>query len=205
MVDDTGRIAARLLQLGLVADDSTHDQVVGGGSPNDTGLGISVFADPGAGNDSLSGFMAISDGNAEVDGPTPARIIAFGGDGNDSPHGGTRNDQLHGDAGNDALVGEGGNDRLFGGLGNDTLTGGAGGDRLVGGKDFGLWLPSNRVFRVGDVLDVTDGEAVRDQMFCSRGDGVDLMRGFGRGEDQGLLSGISAAQIAQVQLQAAWC
>lgn len=51
------------------------------------------------------------------------RIIAYGGDGNDSLHGYNQNDILFGDDGIDDLLGELGSDLLYGGKGDDRLWG----------------------------------------------------------------------------------
>lgn len=68
------------------------------------------------------------DGGPEGDtvngGSADRRIIAEGGDGNDTLTGGSRNDIFFGDAGSDTLGGGAGNDWLAGGHGVDSLTGG---------------------------------------------------------------------------------
>lgn len=200
--NDSVKIAANLLALDLLANDPTYDQVVGGGTLDDTGRGILVIADLGSGHDTLSGVTEIGDGSGpNALGRTLARIIAFGGDGNDSLQGGDAADQLTGDAGNDTLRGEGGADQLLGGLGNDQLVGGAGTDRLSGGQDTGVWFSLTKLFRAGDILDLRDSEAARDTVLYGRGHGVDLIKGFERGEDQVLLTGYSAAQVSQVQTE----
>lgn len=66
------------------------------------------------------------------------RVVAYGGNGNDTMYGDNNSDVLFGEAGDDKLYGWGGNDFLYGGTGNDKLYGGAGYDYLFGqdGSDF---------------------------------------------------------------------
>ncbi|MFO0911592.1 MAG: MBG domain-containing protein [Pirellulales bacterium] len=67
-----------------------------------------------------------------------ARLIVFGGDGNDIlqiASNVTLPSVLDGGAGNDGLVGGGGNDVLIGQAGNDVLKGNGGRDILIGGAD----------------------------------------------------------------------
>ena len=61
------------------------------------------------------------------------RILANGGNGNDSFAAGTGNDTLNGDEGNDTLSGLDGNDSLIGGNGADQLLGGNGNDFIQAG------------------------------------------------------------------------
>lgn len=65
------------------------------------------------------------------------RVIAYGGDGNDTLQGNAMNDRMFGEGGIDKLYGYNGDDRLSGGLGNDRLDGGYGNDALYGddGRD----------------------------------------------------------------------
>lgn len=81
---------------------SFYDNIIAGGSGNDTIFGI-------GGDDTLSGR-----------------------EGNDSIHGGTGHDSVSGGTGNDILIGSDGNDTLKGGAGNDTISGGGGKDHLSG-------------------------------------------------------------------------
>jgi Ca2+-binding RTX toxin-like protein len=67
------------------------------------------------------------DGSAE----TNARLLLFGGAGDDELRGGAMNDRIAGGDGADKLVGGAGRDVLVGGLGGDFLYGGADNDRFV--------------------------------------------------------------------------
>ena len=68
-----------------------------------------IFADAGAGNDTI-----------------------LGGDGDDTLVGNTGNDHIEGGAGNDSITSNGGKDYVLGGVGDDTLAGNAGNDTLSG-------------------------------------------------------------------------
>ena len=99
---------------------------------------------------SQAGTVAVYIGNQLVntfDGQSLARIVIFGGAGDDdikiAPnlppisvelYGGAGDDKLAGGPGNDIIVGGDGNDFLWGDNGNDLLIGGAGTDKLMGGK-----------------------------------------------------------------------
>ena len=86
-----------------------------------------------------------------------------GGSGKDTILGGAGNDKLYGGNGNDSLLGGNGKDTLSGGAGNDKLYGGKGNDCLVGGKgNDSLW-----------------GEAGADTFIYGKGDGKDVIFGFG--------------------------
>ena len=76
------------------------------------------------------------------------RIIADGGDGNDTIYGSTNADDIKGGAGDDSLYGLDDEDNLDGGDGADLLVGGAGDDALIGGPG------TDRYF--GDELRATD-------------------------------------------------
>jgi hypothetical protein len=84
----------------------------------DSSVQLGVYADGGAGNDSIIGGA----GNNTL----------LGGPGNDTLIGRGGSDLLIGGAGDDQLRGAGGNDTLYGGRGNDTLYGGAGINLLFG-------------------------------------------------------------------------
>ncbi|MEM6312601.1 MAG: hypothetical protein AAF743_00830 [Planctomycetota bacterium] len=62
------------------------------------------------------------------------KIIAFGGDGNDTLEGSTSGDSIQGGNGQDKIYGRGGNDTIFGEGGNDTIDGDGGNDNLNGGS-----------------------------------------------------------------------
>ncbi|MCA9077900.1 MAG: hypothetical protein KDA93_22925, partial [Planctomycetaceae bacterium] len=63
---------------------------------------------------------------------TNVRVIAHGGDGDDSLTGGSGNDQLYGDAGEDTIDGGAGDDVIVGGMHTDELWGGDGNDLMYG-------------------------------------------------------------------------
>ncbi|MGN6726783.1 MAG: calcium-binding protein [Tepidisphaeraceae bacterium] len=90
---------------------------------------IPVFADGGAGNDTLEG----SAGNDTL----------LGGDGNDVIDGRAGRDSLYGNAGDDRLAGGADRDTLFGGAGRDILDGGAGRDILRGEAGQDLFFASD--------------------------------------------------------------
>jgi Ca2+-binding RTX toxin-like protein len=120
---------------------------------------VSVFADAGAGNDTVRGGagpnqMEGGDGDDSIVGGGDFDSInagagndtisagggvdwVFGGEGKDSILGGSGNDLLSGDAGPDVIRGEAGDDTLAGGDSNDfsadALFGGDGRDSIVGG------------------------------------------------------------------------
>jgi hypothetical protein len=99
---------------------------------------------------SQAGTVAVyTDGQlvGTFDGQSLARIVIFGGAGDDdikiAPnippipvelYGGAGDDKLAGGPGNDIIVGGEGDDLLWGGDGNDLLIGGTGTDKLMGGK-----------------------------------------------------------------------
>lgn len=62
-----------------------------------------------------------------------AKVVIFGGEGNDSISAGGGNELVRGGGGNDRIGGGRGNDRLLGEAGDDILYGDAGNDRLYGG------------------------------------------------------------------------
>jgi Ca2+-binding RTX toxin-like protein len=124
----------------------------------------------------------------EVNGLLPLRLIASGGQGNDTLVGGALDDEFDGGAGDDTLYGNDGNDRLSGGNGKDLLAGGFGDDVLDGdnGKDslygeFGL-----DTLLGGNGKDTVDG-----------GDDNDLIDG-GRGMDD-LTGGVGSDTFASTE------
>jgi len=79
--------------------------------------------------------LVMIDGVSHGNWPCMYRLIAHGGDGNDSISINPKvkiPGELHGDNGNDTLLGGAGRDLLFGDAGNDSLGGGAGDDILIG-------------------------------------------------------------------------
>jgi Ca2+-binding RTX toxin-like protein len=108
-----------------------------------------IFADGGAGNDTILG----GDGDDTLFGNTGADHIE-GGAGNDNIAAGAGNDYVLGGLGDDFLAGNSGNDALSGAGGNDQLFGGAGGpgnaDIIRGGtgKDTAANDPLDQLFDV---------------------------------------------------------
>ncbi|NJO79018.1 MAG: bifunctional metallophosphatase/5'-nucleotidase [Cyanobacteria bacterium RM1_2_2] len=105
---------------------------------------------------------------------TPDGDILLGFGNNDTLKGFLGDDEINGGVGRDLLVGGQGDDLLIAGKGADTLNGGAGNDTLVGGLG----------------SDIMNGGAGDDVIVLERGVGVDLIRGFTRGEDTLGLLGI---------------
>lgn len=115
----------------------------------------------------IENFIAGS-GNDEIIGNAAAnRLVAGDGDdwlqgnaGNDILEGGAGNDTLYGgpDGGDDRMYGGNGDDRIFGGKGDDTISGDAGDDTLSGGPD-------------------------DDTFVFAPGDGDDIIKDFGNGND----------------------
>ena len=99
------------------------------------------------------------------------------------------NDRGNGRGGDDIIDGGGGKDTLIGGSGDDILIGGAGRDRLVGGR-------GDDILDGGLGRDVKSGGAGSDIFVLGRGNGVDLIRDFGRGSDSiGLADGLAFAEL----------
>ncbi len=94
-----------------------------------------------------------------------ARLVAFGGDGDDDLqvagaialpawlYGGDGDDRLKGGDGDDVLLGGDGDDLLVGGGGRDLLVGGRGADRIVGNADDDVLVAGSTAFdRVDSAL-----------------------------------------------------
>jgi len=100
------------------------------------------------------------------------RIVADGGDGNDTIYGSTNPDDIKGGSGDDMLYGLDDEDNIDGGDGADLLVGGAGDDGLVGGpgtdRFFGDELRATSEWG-NDVIIAVDGGP--ETMSC--GEGVD--------------------------------
>ncbi len=115
-------------------DDFTSVNFFSGNAP------FEMTLDPLAGTDIGPNTIYFTGGIAEdaIDGSaTDRRIVATGGDGNDTLIGGTPDDHFSGGRGNDTLNGGGGNDVLNGGAGDDRVYGGAGNDLLIAGSGAG--------------------------------------------------------------------
>lgn len=86
------------------------------------------------------------------------RLVADGGEGEDTLRGGSLDDRIVGGPGRDTIRGEGGNDLLQGGDDDDSIRGGSGRDRLWGdGGDDGLDGGEDRdLLHGGEGLDVED-------------------------------------------------
>lgn len=80
----------------------------------------------GAGNDTLNGFISVSDSQYDDS--------LIGDDNDNKLTGSTGNDTLNGGGGADLLSDSNGNNLLDGGLDNDALIGGSGNDTLLGGN-----------------------------------------------------------------------
>ncbi len=137
----------------LYAGGGSNERVYGGAGDDliDLGSGGPSTALAGAGNDvvvtgpagNAVAYLGDGDDLLTTDG---ARVVVFGGSGNDWVIGQDRNDRLNGGDGNDTLDGGGGNDRLAGDAGDDllyggqnltgrvTLSGGTGSDTIFGGE-----------------------------------------------------------------------
>ena len=128
-----GQVVAHIGDLTKSFDDAAVKRIgvytYGGNDSLAVGSGVrAVFADGGAGKDTLTG----GDGNDTLLGNTGNDQI-FGGLGNDNLSGGGGNDYLFGDRGNDTLAGNGGHDTLSGAAGNDVLFGGPGAADTING------------------------------------------------------------------------
>jgi hypothetical protein len=97
-----------------------------------------------------------------------ARVLVFGGDGND---------HIESDHGNDTLLGEAGNDYLYAGAGNDLLVGGTGDDSLYGdaGDDTLSGENGNDSLKGGDGNDRISGGNGNDVLYD--GWGTDVLFG----------------------------
>lgn len=142
---------------------------------------IAVYAEGGAGNDTLTGGSAADTlrGGAGED-----RLEGRGGD--DSLHGDDDADVLHGDSGSDLLVGGGGDDLLYGGDGDDRLHGVGGADYLDGsdGEDYLNGGADNDRLYGGNDDDFLNGHTGDDRLYGRSGDdtllgggGADVLRG----------------------------
>ena len=146
-----------------------RDEIAGGGGADRLwgGGGADGIAG-GRGNDLLGGGA----GADRLEGGA-GRDVLHGGAQGDLLRGGGGADALHGGTGDDVLEGERGADALHGGRGADRLHGGAGADDLSGGRG----------------RDVLAGGAGADTFRFARGDGRDVIRDLGRGDDALVLTG----------------
>ena len=125
--------------------------------------------------DVIHGF----DGNDIIRGDEGNDII-YGGTDNDRIRGGDDDDILYGNAGRDILIGQRGNDELYGGEDNDRLRGRSGDDILCGGNG----------------IDRVWGDTGADIFQVNVGDGRDIIKDFGRGDDRiELLTGTDAVDL----------
>ena len=133
--------------------EGTLDFVVQCGDGDDVlvvGPGVpGIYADGGAGNDSLVG------------GDGPDTIL--GAAQKDNVYGRGGNDRLNGAGGNDKVIGDNGADRLYGGDGNDYMDGGSSRDRFYpgGGNDTCFGQSGDDVFAAID--------KTRDELYGSGG------------------------------------
>ena len=155
---------------------------IAGGSGSDTvfgGGGADAIAG-GGGSDTLRGGR----GRDELFGDR-GRDTLEGGGGADVLNGGRGGDALGGGRHGDVLLGGGGSDVLRGGAGADVLRGGRGSDDMLGqaGDDtlFGGGGRDELTGGRGD--DVLFGGAGDDSFRFAAGDGDDVIRDFGKGDD----------------------
>jgi Ca2+-binding RTX toxin-like protein len=168
-----------------------NGNLVIGGTPNSDRINITQSA---AGvkvvyNRVTFGAFSLDDG---------ARILVFGGNGNDwitastkvsypiEGRGGLGNDTFVGGGADDTFYGEAGNDRLTGNPGNDTLDGGEGNDIVGGlaGDDYLLGGGGVDTITGGDGNDTMDGGEGNDRMDGLKGDDI-LLGGGGNDTLQG--------------------
>jgi hypothetical protein len=110
----------QIAEFALKSVKSINVRTFGGNDYIDNQTSIIMYADGGAGNDTLLGG---SGSDTLYGGAGAGDDYIDGRAGNDILIAGTGTDQLFGDDGNDALYGSTGKDYLFGGNGNDTLYG----------------------------------------------------------------------------------
>lgn len=140
--------------VGVTASDGILTANVGGESADYALSGIgTITVNLLAGDDTLV-----------VGGGVP-KVVAYGGDGNDTMSGGDGNDTMFAGAGNDLLYGGVGHDALRGEDGNDTVYGELGDDRLYGDKGLDLLYG-------GDGADRLDGGTGNDTLLGGRNQDV---------------------------------
>ena len=106
--------------------------------------------------------------------------ILYGGAANDRLRGGADDDILYGNTGRDILIGQRGNDEIYGGGDNDRLRGRSGQDILCGGNG----------------IDRVWGDSGPDTFQIDVGDGKDIIKDFGRGDDRiELLTGTDTVDL----------
>ncbi len=139
-------IAAEPVTGRFTDDDDTVDL----NSVVPEGDGDSLFADAGAGNDTVI--------LPDVDAPLSEQLAGqtfYGGAGDDVITGGDGDDIIDGGDGNDLISGGAGDDILAGGLGFDTLTGGEGADTFVLSHLDAADLIADYDFGAGDEIDLS--------------------------------------------------
>jgi Ca2+-binding RTX toxin-like protein len=124
-----------------------------------------------SGDDQLFGLL----GNDYLSGQAGSDAL-FCGEGDDLASGGEGNDGLFGEEGADRLYGGNGDDFLSGGDGNDVIWGEAGDDQIVAGagNDYIVLGAGNDEYTLG---------LGNDRVRFSYGNGVDVIRDFGDGND----------------------
>ncbi len=169
----------------------------GGGDRIDAGLGFDkVFG--GGGGDVIAGgsgrdWLSGGRGRDEIYG-NRGNDTLIGGGGGDDLRGGQGGDRLLGDRHDDVLDGGDGNDALWGGTGADVLRGAKGFDRLYGqiGDDVLFGGAGGDVLAGGPGDDVVFGGAGADEFHFANGDGSDVIRDFGRGDNSVLIAGLGS-------------
>ena len=101
--------------------------------------------------------------------------------GDDNIQGTALGDLIYLDLGNDQADGLGGNDIIFGDHGSDILAGSDGDDHLIGGSFLSRIDTHGNSFRGGTGNDQLLGGGLGDDYFYDPGDGLDIIREFGKG------------------------
>ena len=167
--------------LDLDMTNQLVDQTFTGAQGDDTitwaGIGNSVTANSGTGDDSLIMGDAADDvdggaGDDQISGNVGADDIS-GGAGADVIDGGTGADVIDGDAGVDRITGGTGADDIDGGDGNDVIDGGADADDITGGAGADSITGGEGVDDIlggagADVIDLTETASAADNVIYSQ-------------------------------------
>jgi len=151
---------------------SGRDTAIFGSGNNKIDLALTERQETGEGRDLFSSIENVKGGDGDdlIRGNSLNNYL-YGENDNDRLFGRDGKDRLYGESGNDRLLGEAGNDILFGGDGNDFLNGGLGNDQLTGG-------------------------AGRDKFCISTGNGRDVIKDYGNGNDRiKLLGGLTESDL----------
>ena len=158
-------------------DGAGGDDTLLGGEGNDTLWGK-------GGNDTLWGEAGSDQlyGNAGDD-------ILRGGAGHDTLRGGKSDDTLFGEDDNDIIKGQKGDDFVSAGAGNDVARGNKGSDTVFGeaGDDLLVGGGGADTLHGGTGEDTVKGGGGDDVFVFQKGDGKDVFRSFGKGNDSLLI------------------